>query len=41
MPESGRGAVMLEVRGLSLRYPNGTEALAEFDVSVRASVPLG
>ena len=27
---------MLEVRGLSLRYPNGTEALAEFDVSVRA-----
>ncbi len=27
---------MLEVRGLSHRYPNGTEALAEFDVSVRA-----
>ncbi len=27
---------MLEVRGLSLRYPNGTEALAGFDVSVAA-----
>ena len=36
MPGSERDAMMLEVRGLSLRYPNGTEALAEFDVSVRA-----
>jgi phosphonate transport system ATP-binding protein len=26
---------MLEVRGLSLRYPNGTLALAEFDITVR------
>ena len=27
---------MLEARGLSLRYPNGKLALAEFDVAVRA-----
>jgi phosphonate transport system ATP-binding protein len=36
MAKSEGSAVMLEVRGLSLRYPNGTEALSSFDVSVRA-----
>ena len=31
-----RGTAMLEVRGLSLRYPNGKQALTDFSLAVAA-----